>query len=160
MFRNHNCSTEYALATKRSFGPLSFDPYEPEWTCEDEERVADDIHGHPRLYGDGPKFVCAPRLLSSSNKCLVYSFGSNNDLSFERGIWRLSDQKCEIHVFDPTPAGRALLLMMRADNSMALFGELACQAKEQRTCNRRKLSRSTCNNLGIQAGKLTSLRST
>lgn len=100
-----NCSTPYALQATSSAppGPLSFDPYEPEWTREDEERVGDAANGHQIMYGDGPKFVCSPKELLSPTPCLVYSFGSRNDLSFERGIWRLSQHVCEIHVFDPSP---------------------------------------------------------
>lgn len=102
----NNCTTPYSLQStiNKRAGAASFDPYEPEWSCDEEERVGDTAAGRRQMYGDGLKFVCAPQMLSLNPRCLVYSFGSSNDFSFERGIWRLSDKKCEIHVFDPTPA--------------------------------------------------------
>ena len=44
-----------------------WDPWEPEWNCDIEERV-----GQP-AWGDGAKFVCNPQQTLSKN-CLVYSF--------------------------------------------------------------------------------------
>ena len=51
---------------------------------------------------DGGKWVCDPRFMERK-KCLVYSFGSNVDYTFELGIHeRLS---CEVHIFDPFNIG-------------------------------------------------------
>lgn len=90
-----------SIAT-RHLNESGYDPYEPDWSCPYFERVGDDVAGRPLLYGDGRKVTCSPQLLNNPT-CLVYSFGSNNELSFERGIWRLSGKKCDIRVFDPTP---------------------------------------------------------
>lgn len=49
--------------------------------------------------GDGNKWTCGARLIQSP--CVVYSFGSNNDMKFEMGIHELG-LNCEIHIYDPT----------------------------------------------------------
>ncbi|KAJ1623149.1 methyltransferase domain-containing protein [Pavlovales sp. CCMP2436] len=75
---------------------LSFDAYEPLWSCEERERV-----GAGTRYattGDGPKFVCGVETLKQP--CLVYNIGSNNDVSFESAIH--AHTGCEIHTFDHT----------------------------------------------------------
>lgn len=61
---------------------------------------------------DGGKWTCGleeiyaarrqqQRSSQEAPKCVVYSFGSNNDDFFERDVQRL-DPDCEIHIFDPT----------------------------------------------------------
>lgn len=49
--------------------------------------------------GDGGKWLCDPHRLVPS-RCVVYSFGSAWDTSFEEDIFRL--KQCEVHIFDPT----------------------------------------------------------
>lgn len=47
--------------------------------------------------------MCDPhRITKDKQYCLVYSVGSNNDFSFEEGVWRDVSPECEIHTFDPT----------------------------------------------------------
>lgn len=72
-----------------------WDPWEPEWNCEIEERM-----GEP-AWGDGAKFMCNPQRSLQTSSCLVYSFGSNGKIQFERAVKALNPS-CEIHVFDPT----------------------------------------------------------
>lgn len=72
-----------------------WDPWEPEWNCDIEERV-----GEPN-WGDGPKFMCNPHCTLAEPDCLVYSFGSNGKIQFERGVKAINPD-CEVHVFDPT----------------------------------------------------------
>jgi hypothetical protein len=52
----------------------------------------------------GPKFICGVDVIAQKSKrsegCLVYSVGSNNDISFEVGIKNFMG--CETHTFDPT----------------------------------------------------------
>jgi hypothetical protein len=52
----------------------------------------------------GPKFICGVDVIAQkshrSEGCLVYSIGSNNDISFEMGIKNFMG--CETHTFDPT----------------------------------------------------------
>jgi hypothetical protein len=67
--------------------------WEPSFTCLHERRIGGN--------GDGPKWVCDPHRIDPDN-CLVYSFGSNNEFSFEEAILRDISAKCEIHTFDPT----------------------------------------------------------
>lgn len=56
---------------------------------------------------DGGKWTCGlvdmyqQRKGNSKLKCIVYSFGSNNDDFFEKDIL-LQNPDCEIHIFDPT----------------------------------------------------------
>jgi hypothetical protein len=83
-----------------------FDLFEPEAVCLTEERF-----GGERFvaFGDGPKFVCAVDYLRESYKnqnstCLVYSVGSDNDISFEKAVKKHIG--CEIHTFDPTLRNR------------------------------------------------------
>jgi hypothetical protein len=93
--------------------------YEPNFSCAFERRTG--------ILGDGGKWVCDPHRLkrrmekelgmsasesnksvrksdsaSSSEKCLVYSVGSNGDFSFETALQhRLGNGKlCEVHIFD------------------------------------------------------------
>jgi len=51
---------------------------------------------------DGGKWICHPREVLSSPSCLVYSFGCNRNVDFERAILEINPT-CEIHIFDPTP---------------------------------------------------------
>eukprot|EP00603_Paraphysomonas_imperforata_P010739 CAMPEP_0114449710 /NCGR_PEP_ID=MMETSP0104-20121206/76_1 /TAXON_ID=37642 ORGANISM="Paraphysomonas imperforata, Strain PA2" /NCGR_SAMPLE_ID=MMETSP0104 /ASSEMBLY_ACC=CAM_ASM_000202 /LENGTH=512 /DNA_ID=CAMNT_0001621811 /DNA_START=41 /DNA_END=1579 /DNA_ORIENTATION=- len=86
----------------------------PTWNCPLEERVGG--------LNDGAKWVCDVDLIVSpitpsadtsnqsaadavnmasnpaSPPCLVYSFGSNGNFVFEKGL--LDRQRCEIHIFD------------------------------------------------------------
>lgn len=98
--------------------------WEPSWTCPLEDRVmfyASDAEKSAKSSGDGGKWVCnlpflAKRpMLNNHMPCLVYSFGSNGDYSFEYGLMeRISQLQgiesspsnppksfCEIHTFDP-----------------------------------------------------------
>jgi hypothetical protein len=69
------------------------DNWEPSFTCQHERRIGGN--------GDGPKWVCDPHRIDPDS-CLIYSFGSNNDFSFEESVLREISAKCEIHTFDPT----------------------------------------------------------
>jgi hypothetical protein len=54
---------------------------------------------------DGGKWVCGARemgLAARTRKCVVYSFGSAGEDSFEKAIASTTHGKCDIHVFDPT----------------------------------------------------------
>ncbi|KAL7535277.1 hypothetical protein ACHAWF_005109 [Thalassiosira exigua] len=84
-----------------------WDPFEPEATCLTEERFGSRSAGRYGAFGDGPKFVCGvDHIAQKANKkegkgCLVYSVGSNNDVSFERAVHEFMPG-CETHTFDPT----------------------------------------------------------
>jgi len=76
--------------------------FEPDFTCLHEERIGG--------MGDGAKWVCNPRKLKelalqrardTNEKCLIYSFGSSGDFSFEASLATLLEgAPCEVHVFD------------------------------------------------------------
>jgi hypothetical protein len=79
-----------------------YDLFEPEANCLSEERFGDERFAS---FGDGPKFVCGIDFIAEKRKaenttCLVYSVGSNNDISFETSVSKYLG--CEIHTFDPT----------------------------------------------------------
>lgn len=69
-----------------------YDPFVMSVSCPAMEKVGNDV--------DGGKWTCGARNLNQAN-CLVYSFGSRDDFSFEGGVLALSPT-CEIHTFDPT----------------------------------------------------------
>lgn len=93
------------------FGNWWQDNYEPTWSCPLEERVqlrdSDqfiDSKSHVAGYSvaDGGKWVCDPSVLLRGPDCLIYSFGSNGEFSFELGLDEMmGPQKCEFHIFDP-----------------------------------------------------------
>lgn len=90
------------------FGRWWQDNWEPTWACPLEERIqkrnplSNELHTATSL-ADGGKWVCDPidTLASRGGKCLVYSFGSNGEFSFEYGLDDRLQGKCEIHTFDP-----------------------------------------------------------
>ncbi|CAF1149179.1 unnamed protein product, partial [Didymodactylos carnosus] len=65
--------------------------WEPNFSCEFERRLGN--------IGDGGKWVCDVHHIQSKPTCLIYSFGSNGDFSFENAIKSVLP-KCEIHTFD------------------------------------------------------------
>jgi Methyltransferase domain len=74
-------------------GRTAYDVFEPTYTCQSEYRRG-------QLFGDGGKFVCGNPSYFRSRKCLVYSVGSNGDVSFESDAVKAFG--CEVHTFDPT----------------------------------------------------------
>eukprot|EP00871_Galdieria_phlegrea_P005423 jgi/Galph1/5882/GphlegSOOS_G4495.1 len=78
--------------------------WEPDFGCALEERLGNT--------GDGGKWVCDSaavkqrtqylmEAIGNPYRCLIYSFSSNNDFSFETSILQWLPH-CQIHVFDPT----------------------------------------------------------
>lgn len=84
-----------------NFGLWWQDYYEPSWACPLEERIQLRNPLSQKDNGDGGKWVCDVGMLGKTRPCLVYSFGSNGDYSFELGLAKRTSGKCEIHVFDP-----------------------------------------------------------
>ena len=75
------------MATNRG-KEQSFDLYEPEATCLDEERFGTRIRYD--AFGDGPKFICgvdylAKKAAAAGENCLVYSVGSKNHVELLHG---------------------------------------------------------------------------
>mmetsp|Transcript_17081 Transcript_17081/g.53349 ORF Transcript_17081/g.53349 Transcript_17081/m.53349 type:complete len:311 (+) Transcript_17081:69-1001(+) len=76
------------------FGWILFSPYWPcLWTLDRGRSSA----------RDGPKWTCGLREIEASRRsnCVVYSFGSRKEVSFERRVVELAPS-CEVHVFDRT----------------------------------------------------------
>ncbi|GMH72278.1 hypothetical protein TrRE_jg6194 [Triparma retinervis] len=60
-----------------------------------------DTRPNPVAPGEGePKFVCGLDELAERKPCIVYSFGSYNEIMFEVGMKGLVPS-CEVHTFDP-----------------------------------------------------------
>ena len=75
--------------------------WEPSYSCS--------VHMRMGCPGDGGKWICDPHIhLQQSNRCVVYSFGSNNDFSFETAV-HIFNPTCELHTFDPTVLHPSLL---------------------------------------------------
>lgn len=72
-----------------------WDYYAPIYNCPSKERVGN--------VGDGGKWVCGVRtwLRSKVSDCVIYSFGSKGEVSFETDV-KLLLPHCELHIFDPT----------------------------------------------------------
>ena len=75
------------------------DYFEPNFNCMHERRIG--------RRGDGGKWVCDPHRIDASYNnatgeasCLVYSVGSNGDVSFEDAVKKEIGSHCEIHSFD------------------------------------------------------------
>lgn len=56
--------------------------------------------GIDRQLGDNGKWLCGVRTLLKKDNCVVYSFVSNGETTFEEDLLRKT--KCDVHVFDPT----------------------------------------------------------
>lgn len=69
--------------------------WEPDFTCDHEERIGN--------IGDGGKWLCQAYLLARAEECNVMSIGSANDYSFEDAVHALNP-RCSIHTFDHTVA--------------------------------------------------------
>jgi len=76
--------------------------WDPTWSCPFERKLKNVVtptRKWPQPIGEGGKWVCDVPVLASQDSCLVYSFGSHGDLSFEEGVLAAIPH-CEIHVFD------------------------------------------------------------
>ena len=67
--------------------------WEPSYSCSVQMRL-----GCP---GDGGKWICDPHIHLQGDKCVVYSFGSNDEFSFETAVHEFNSD-CEVYTFDPT----------------------------------------------------------
>lgn len=67
--------------------------WEPSYSCSVQMRL-----GCP---GDGGKWICDPHIHLQSDDCVVYSFGSNDEFSFEMAVHEFNPT-CTLHTFDPT----------------------------------------------------------
>ena len=74
--------------------------FEPDFSCRHERRIGRN--------GDGGKWLCDPHRLQNKS-CLVYSVGSNGDVSFEQAVFDEIGPHCEIHTFDPGRFGATVM---------------------------------------------------
>jgi hypothetical protein len=86
---------------------MGFDSWNPEYDCGRSARIGLKV-------GDGGKWVCDPKGLFGKEykyplqDCIVYSIGSNFDLSFELDFKKVTQNNCKIFTFDPTLKGRGI----------------------------------------------------
>lgn len=71
---------------------LWIDPFRDYYNCPTSEKVG--------RFGDGGKWVCGVDTLLHRPGCVVYSFGSNGETSFEEDM--LERTPCQVFTFDPT----------------------------------------------------------
>lgn len=76
-------------------GTKIYDAYKVEWICDLDMRHDATEYMIPGI----GSHVCGAHLLREMNDCLIYSLGSDTDLSFENHIHSYA-QNCEIHVFN------------------------------------------------------------
>lgn len=71
-----------------------------QWSNSSSCRLANDFGGVMMLFGiDGQKAVCLDtEVRPIKGKCLVYSFGVNNEWSFEDAM---DQYGCDVYAFDP-----------------------------------------------------------
>lgn len=68
-----------------------WDLFEASWACSSHARLG--------RVGDGGKWLCEPERLERQRQCVVYSFGSAGETSFEQAMISMG---CNVHSFDPT----------------------------------------------------------
>mmetsp|Transcript_29028 Transcript_29028/g.27813 ORF Transcript_29028/g.27813 Transcript_29028/m.27813 type:complete len:368 (+) Transcript_29028:176-1279(+) len=88
---------------KTSFGHFWQNHWEPTWSCPIESRIMDISKTSIKSGGDGGKWVCDAHDIRKNSNCLVYSFGSNGDYTFDVGV--RDTLGCEVHTFDPFNLG-------------------------------------------------------
>lgn len=72
-------------------GTFLFGLFTPSGPCPVRDRVGN--------INDGGKWTCAPELVRSAERCIIYSFGVADDTSFEAAMIRGS-RNCMVHAFD------------------------------------------------------------
>lgn len=114
----------------------------------------------PTSQADGPKFVCDPHRLATkaetrrkdgtSDKCLIYSFGSNGKAEFEAGMKDIVGDACEIHTFDMVSGNNRFKNFTRELEGLSTFHNWGLGTSQQaRTSPRRfKTLRQTMDALG------------
>ena len=85
------------------------------------------VKSNSDLLSDGGKWLCGLDLLLQQRACVVYSIGSNFDISFESYVAKraaastFAPRACAVHIYDPTmvmsPLGPAHVASFRADVS-------------------------------------------
>jgi hypothetical protein len=71
-----------------------WDWYTPYWPCTERERIG--------RAGDGGKWVCGTGVIKQIPDCVVYSYGVNDDISFEEEL--LDSTQCECPGLDDVNA--------------------------------------------------------
>ena len=88
----HKQQMKHQIVTNDRVGRRFFQRnWEPSYSCTALARF-----GCP---GDGGKWICDPHHFLM-DKCVVYSFGSNDEFSFEEAIHHFNPE-CRIYTFDP-----------------------------------------------------------
>ena len=127
-------ATNKMVPTRFTFGLLvlrRWDYFMPVYNCATQEKLGI----VPRL-GDNGKWTCGVRSLLQREGCVVYSFGSNGETSYEEDV--LAKTACEVHTFDPTlsPQQEASVLavpgiQLHKVGLAAEPGEVRCTARSR-----------------------------
>lgn len=80
---------------------------------------------------DGPKWVCDGHRIANQDSCLVYSFGSNGKVEFERGVKEEISPHCEVHTFDMATRNKRNGDFQRALEGYAAFHPWGLGTQEQ-----------------------------
>ncbi|CAE7328701.1 Mettl24 [Symbiodinium natans] len=86
-----------------------------------------DKYPSARQRHEGGKWTCglpemASRAPGGPEECVVYSVGSDGNDEFEKRVRSLTQQACQIHIFDPTVSGRGLERMKGWGSSFHTVG--------------------------------------
>ncbi|CAL4124880.1 unnamed protein product, partial [Meganyctiphanes norvegica] len=95
--KKRNCTITPLGDNMRFFTYLS----KPSFTCSNKMQMGGhEYHRNKRKYIDGDKWVCLDSQYNiTPNDCLVYSFGINNEWSFDDSMDAFG---CKVFAFDPT----------------------------------------------------------
>jgi hypothetical protein len=80
--------------------------------------------------GDGGKWVCGLKQVSERPKCLIYSFGVNTEVSFEKEVLSRANN-CRIRMFDPTIQIERVPLSLEDYGGRANFTELGLAGSDR-----------------------------
>ena len=73
-------------------GMYLWDWFLDSYTCHSRQRIG--------RVGDGGKWVCGLATMKDLDRCIVYSYGIRDDVSFELDL--IARTGCEVHAFDPS----------------------------------------------------------
>jgi len=102
---------------KRQSSIFFLSNWEPNFHCSHSRRVGS--------MGDGGKWICDVFRLNNRANCLVYSFGSSGEFSFEASMKTILPH-CEIHTFDSAtyhcPSGQCIFHQAKLGSGLPSSG--------------------------------------
>ncbi|MPC31735.1 hypothetical protein E2C01_025032 [Portunus trituberculatus] len=90
---DHNCYQTHTAFVNREISPSPL-------LASTRHRPQREFGGKPPAPADGKKFICLDKIFNfTPGKCLIFSFGVNNEWSFEDEMEKFG---CKVYAFDPT----------------------------------------------------------